>query len=209
MDRLVRFATVCPYLDHLCALQRRTHRIAHGPDQEAGGGLSAHFCKLSAHRHALVIGPLQQVGIGEHCGFIIHAGKEAHLHARAGRTEGFLAIHGIENGLARVGFRPYAGQSTGTELGRRYLSPCLRVVSAFPCLAAIGRNRPAGFGAGAILGSLAPMEFLNQRRRCNMRVAGADETELVRIESFRLLQGEAALADEILVLFEIGPFVIR
>lgn len=70
------------------------------------------------------------------------------------------------------------------------------------------------------------MAFLNQRRGSDVRVTRTDEAELVRIESFRLLQGQAArlgaadkvagtgrglhcAADEILVLFEIGPFVIR
>src|SRR6185436_20872345 len=110
----------------------------------------------------------------------IVAGEEAHAHPRAARRERFLATQGREDRLAIIRFRPHTGQARrAPRLIAR--SVALRLV-VVPRLAR-GRHRTALLWLAIENADLAEVAVLLERPRRVVRVARADETEVIRVEA--------------------------
>src|SRR4029079_6093799 len=140
--------------------------------------------EITAHRNAAPVtdpGREAIVGIADHK---IPSAEKANDHARPGGRIGFLALHGIPDGCARVVRCPNGGIARRGNLPVHNLDAGLRILQE--------RGRHAMW-AGFLRRRLAEEILLLHRRQAGMGIAAADETELVRVDAEGLPELEAVL----------------
>src|SRR5262249_56958072 len=130
--------------------------------------------------HALRIAGLHPVRGAQRVGRVLPAAEEAHLDVRATHGERLFALHGVEDGCARVLFGPHPRQPTG------------------PFGAHIEEPACDGPGHARLYGPVrerVPAEevVLAVRYSGVVRVGRGPEAHLVRVEALRVLHRETIL----------------
>src|SRR5262245_10173343 len=101
---------------------------------------------------------------------IVPAAEKAHFDVRSADREGLLALHRVEDRLARVLLRPHAGQAGGS------LEPWVGTGEQLA--------RHALFYGAVECGVASEEVVLAIRHAGVVRVGGCPEAELVRVEAF-------------------------
>ena len=173
-----------PALDDLDPVEVAAVGVLHRRDQEARRLADRCARQVAAHRHTLGIAgggrqPCLGVGLVE-----VPPTEEANSHPGAGRGVCLLALHGVEDRLARVLRRPYRGPAPGRLLPA--VDGELRVRSFDNHVLPTMRPRlHSGVLAEEVL-------LFGARHRC-VAVGRADHSDLEGIDSQTLLHRHAVL----------------
>ena len=193
-DPLVGLAILHPALDHLQALQWGRVAVAHGPDEEAGGGFAIGD-QVAAHGHPGGVGGGDDVLRFEQGCVDAVAGEKAHRNVRAAGGEGLLAPEGIVDGLAGVALRPDRGQPgcapvLGWGLGVAGAVPSRLFVGGGAAkdggtadLSLLQGEGAAHFGRGVEQPGLAPVVVLLEGAGGVVGVGGADYAEAIGVDA--------------------------
>src|SRR5262245_21662164 len=181
---LQRAALVEPALDDLVAIEVRADRVLERGDEEGRCLALRRIGKVAAHGHALRVANLRRQAVVRVAGFEVPAAEKAHDHARASGRIGLLALHRIPQGRACVFFGPDGGVARSTNFPVHDLHAGLGILDK-------GGTQP--MRAGFLWRGLAEKVVLLHRREARMRVAAADQAELVRVCPELLLHLEPVL----------------
>jgi len=127
-----------PALDDLDAVKVGVLRVLHRPHHK-GRRFTLQRRQVTAHRHAFLVPDLHPVLVPQLFMTECPAAEQPHLDAHAAGAEGLLALHGGEDRLTRILFRPHAteagrGQQRGIQAGNFFpLKRICGVASVNPC----------------------------------------------------------------------------
>src|SRR5206468_7699286 len=168
-----------PTLDDLNSVKVARSRVLHRPHCERRG-FALERRQIPAHRHALRVAGLDPVRLRQGVGGVFPSAEQANLDVRTADGKGFRSRNRIEDGSPSVFISPDTGQTT-SALGAR-VEHATDEIAGHALL-----NRPIKKRM------TAEVVILTVRHGSIMRVRPGAKTELVRVESLAVLQGEAVL----------------
>src|SRR6185312_2274512 len=185
IDQLLGIALgVQPTLHDLYPVEIGTDGIPQRGDQKGRGLPRGRSAQVAAHGYALGV-PNHGGAAGLGISFLkVPAAKEPDHHARAGGSVGFLALHSIPEGFARV-----VGGPDGRVAGRADLP----IHDLYAGLRIVEKRGGHALGTGLLGSGLAEEVILFQRRQTRVSVRTPYHAELVRVRAELLFQFKSIL----------------